>query len=92
MSWQRFVETRSQWPLTPAGARLLLGRGMCSLVAAVLGSPGFLFNEQYIVKPARSQLAAFQWHHDSAWCCGQDVEYHPYVSVSPVTSHPIRTY
>ncbi|KAK9817804.1 hypothetical protein WJX72_002453 [[Myrmecia] bisecta] len=76
-----FANARSRWPLTAVARDLLLGSRMQGLVYCLLGCPGYLFNDQYIVKPAMSQLSAFHWHRDSDWCNGEDIEHHPYISV-----------
>lgn len=46
---------------------------------------------QYIVKPAGSKLAVFEWHRDSDWCCSESFEYHPYVSVSSTCRSSLDT-
>mmetsp|Transcript_36017 Transcript_36017/g.101988 ORF Transcript_36017/g.101988 Transcript_36017/m.101988 type:complete len:265 (-) Transcript_36017:307-1101(-) len=79
---EEFARARSAWPGSAQVCHLLLGQQMLQLATAMLGtSECWLYNDQYIVKPARSQLSSFQWHRDSDWCCGKDFEYHPYISV-----------
>jgi phytanoyl-CoA hydroxylase len=50
----------------PALAAFVLGAGMRKLVSALLGQAPFLFNEQFVVKGARTG-ANFAWHQDGAY-------------------------
>mmetsp|Transcript_17026 Transcript_17026/g.44188 ORF Transcript_17026/g.44188 Transcript_17026/m.44188 type:complete len:268 (+) Transcript_17026:596-1399(+) len=72
---------RATRPCSPAARDILLGARMAELVGAVLGRPAYLYNDQYIVKPARSSLASFRWHRDSDWCRSGQFTYAPYISV-----------
>lgn len=58
----------SQAPYAAAVSGLLVSRQLLELLQAALGSRRvYLYNEQYIVKPANSGAAgAFEWHRD-AW-------------------------
>lgn len=62
-----FQIARSSWPCQKTSCRILFGQRMACLVQACLGCPGFLFNEQYIIKPPQSTRSAFAWHRDSDW-------------------------
>ncbi|KAK9806521.1 hypothetical protein WJX73_006587 [Symbiochloris irregularis] len=39
----------------------------CSSLAPCLGTSGYLFNEQFVVKPPGVPAAAFPWHRDCQW-------------------------
>ncbi|CAD7701478.1 unnamed protein product [Ostreobium quekettii] len=76
-----YLQARKAWPCSTRVAELLLGGKMRELVKHCLGTGGFVFNDQYIVKPPSSQLTAFKWHRDSDQLCASEVDYQPYISV-----------
>ncbi|RVT85672.1 phytanoyl-CoA dioxygenase family protein [Rhodobacteraceae bacterium CCMM004] len=61
----------------PAVERFLLGPEMAAVVEACLGTPGYLFNEQFVVKGAGSG-ASFAWHQDGAYV---GFDHTPYLTV-----------
>eukprot|EP00951_Prasinocladus_malaysianus_P012440 scaffold92686_cov32-Prasinocladus_malaysianus.AAC.1 len=80
-SAQDFQKLRTTWPCHQDSCEILLGRKMASLVYAILGCKGYLYNEQFIVKPPRSNRSEFRWHRDSDSCSGDNICYQPYISM-----------
>ncbi len=61
----------------PEVSQFILGEKVARIVAKHLGTPGYLFNEQFVVKGSGTG-ASFAWHQDSAYV-GYD--HKPYLSV-----------
>ena len=61
----------------PAVEDILLGAGLGQIVRRCLGSPGFLFNEQFVVKGSGTG-ASFAWHQDGAYV---GFDHRPYLTV-----------
>lgn len=76
-----YLQQRSQLPCIPEVSRILFGSKMQALAMDLLGTTGYLFNDQYIVKPPRCPESAFRLHHDSAWCSKDAAVYHSYISI-----------
>lgn len=75
---------RGQWPYSQAAAEFLrCDTTLHSLLHAILGEHVYLYNDQYIFKPAGSSESAFMWHRDSEGCSaeGGDCTYTPYISL-----------
>lgn len=76
-----YLQRRSQAPCLQDVAAILFGAKMQALVKNLLGVSGYLFNDQFIVKPPRCSESAFRVHSDSEWCNTDATVYHPYISV-----------
>jgi hypothetical protein len=62
-----YAAARGAWPLRPAARDALLSGELARLALELLGPDTVLFNDQYVVKEARSGAAGeFAWHRDSA--------------------------
>jgi ectoine hydroxylase-related dioxygenase (phytanoyl-CoA dioxygenase family) len=61
----------------PEVAAFVFGETMHSLAAALLGDTAYLFNEQFVVKGARTG-ASFAWHQDGAYV---GFDHKPYITV-----------
>jgi hypothetical protein len=75
-----YAAARGAWPLRPAARDALLSGELARLALALLGPDAVLFNDQYVVKEARSGAAGeFAWHRDSA-AVRASPGYRPYLS------------
>ena len=75
MANRRFLSKRhEEFPDLEA---FLLSARIGALVSDYLDTPGYLFNEQFVVKPAESG-GSFAWHQDGAYV---GFDHRPYLSV-----------